>query len=95
MFIGELGIPSFHFKTDDLKVKMTPLMSGYTKRPLGKFVQYEIDDLYMYRPGLYVPDISDYSRTVFKFVKVVHVPATILLGRRSRNLYCTDICLAY
>ena len=35
---------------------------------LGKFVQYEINDLCLCRPGFYVPDISDSSRTGQKFV---------------------------
>ena len=40
---------------------------GKLTRPLGKFVKYEINDLSMYRPGFYVPDISDSSRTAHKF----------------------------
>ena len=39
-------------------------MSRSTKRQLGKFVQYEINDLCLYRPRFYVPDISVSSRTV-------------------------------
>ena len=38
---------------------------------LTKCVQYGIKDLYLYRPGFYVTDISGSSRTVHKFVQVV------------------------
>ena len=56
-----------------------------TNRQQGKFVQYEINDLCLYRPGFHVIDIPDSSRTVHKFGKVVHVPSTSWLDRRSRN----------
>ena len=38
---------------------------------LTKCVQYGINDLYLYRPGFYVPDTSGSSRTVHQFVQVV------------------------
>ena len=44
--------------------------SGLTGK-LTKCVQYGINDLYLYRPGFYVPDISGSSHTVHKFVQVV------------------------
>ena len=50
----------------------------FTEKPHGgltgkltKCVQYGINDLYLYRPGFYVPDTSGSSRTVHKFVQVV------------------------
>ena len=53
---------------------------------LGKFVQYEINDFCLCRPGFNVPDISDSSRIVHKFVQVIHVPATgRLVGRSNRK----------
>ena len=44
--------------------------SGLTGK-LTKCVQYGINDLYLHRPGFYVPDISGSSRSVHKFVQVV------------------------
>ena len=43
---------------------------------LGKFVQYEINNFCLCRPGFHVTEISDSSPTVQIFVQVVHVPAT-------------------
>ena len=45
---------------------------------LGKFGRYEIN--YLCRPGFFVLNISDSSRTVHKFVQVVHVPTTCVTG---------------
>ena len=54
----------------------TPICTVYTSHSdltgkLTKCVQYGINDLYLYRPGFYVPDISGSSCTVHKFVQVV------------------------
>ena len=57
---------------------------------LGKFVQYEINDLC--RPGFYVPDLSNSSRTVHKFVQVVSETSS-LDGRSNKILTVpTAIC---
>ena len=45
-------------------------LGGLTGK-LTKCVQYGINDLYLYRPGFYVPDTSGSSCTVHKFVQVV------------------------
>ena len=42
----------------------------------GNFLQYEINDLCLCQPGFHVPDISDSTRTVNKFVQVVQCTRT-------------------
>ena len=70
-------------------------LNGYINYgTVGKFVQYEIYDFCLCRPGFYVPDISDSSRTVLTFVQVVHAPATNRLVGRSNKILTltTSIC---
>ena len=52
------------------RCKQEGIHSGLTGK-LTKCVQYGINDLYLYRAGFYVPDISGSSRTVQKNFQVV------------------------
>ena len=75
-----------------LEQQMQGLHGGLTGK-LTKCVQYGINDLYVYRPGFYVPDISGSSRTVNKFVQVVTYRTLAKQADGQKITYCTDICL--
>ena len=53
------------------KGNLKPLYRRGLTGKLTKCVQYGINDLYLYRPGFYVPDMSGSSLTAHKFVQVV------------------------
>ena len=65
--IGPISVPQKY----ELHYKLALADHGDLTRKLGKFVQYEINDFWLYRPGFHVPDISDSSRTVHIFDQVV------------------------
>ena len=51
-------------------------------------IQYGINDLYLYRPGFYVPDISGSSRTVHTFVQVVTYRTLAIKADGQKITYC-------
>ena len=93
--IGSSSYATLYYRIQSLcnPLLQNPVLHGGLTGKLTKCVQYGINDLYLYRPGFYVPDTSGSSRTVHKFVQVVTYRTVAKQADGQKITYCTDICL--